>query len=235
MTALFDFVPVSAENQPSVDQKRRRQPRFWIGPVVAGSCFALGFGVTQRLMALQAGEAPSVKQFFGSQRFPGSSLDSYSIGREATTRPLMADVAAREAELAKTRPPKPNKAAQKAKQEAARLAREARERRERLAAFSAPVVPAAAVTVVEEPVLIPAPELPPQGAVDAAEAIETLALPDAVTLPDPAPPLPLAAEPLSDLDLTSPPPGSISPLIEVTPEPDPAPLTVPASAELPMP
>ena len=232
MTALFDFVLVPAENQPSVDQQRRRQPRFWIGPVVAGSCFALGFGVTQRLIALQSGEAPSAKQVFGSQRFPGASLDSYSIGREARTRPLMADVAAREAELAKTRPPKPDKAVQKVQQKAARLAKEARER---LAAFSPPVVPAAAVTVVEEPVLIPAPALPPEGEVDAAEAVETWELPDAVTLPDPAPPLPRAAEPLNDLDLAWPPPGSTSPLTEVTPEPASAPLAAPVFAEPPMP
>ena len=179
MTALFDLVLVPKENQPSADQKRQRQPRFWIGPVVAGSCFALGFGVTQRLVALQGGEAPSGEQFFGAQRFPGSSLESLTSARSDKDRPLFADVAAREAELAKTRPPKPKKKDDKAKQEAARLAAEARLRRQRTAAL-------------REPVQNAAPELPASEEADAQETVEIQRQPEAVALPDPSPTAPVA-------------------------------------------
>jgi hypothetical protein len=230
MTALFDLVLVPKENQPSADQKRQRQPRFWIGPVVAGSCFALGFGVTQRLVALQGGEAPSGEQFFGAQRFPGDSLDSLSMGRQQSARPLMADVAAREAELAKTRPPKPKKDADKARQEAARLAKEARLRRERMAAVAAPVVPAAAVTVLEEPLLMPAPELPPHGESDGVATFDPQPLPAAVVLPEPAPLMPVAAEPVRDPVVTP-----RQPRLQPSSILAPAPLTVPAPVVPPMP
>lgn len=55
MASLFDPVAVPVENQPQAKHKPKRRPQFWIGPVVAGSCFALGFGVTQRFLALQGG------------------------------------------------------------------------------------------------------------------------------------------------------------------------------------
>jgi hypothetical protein len=181
------------ENQPPAEQKPQRRPRFWIGPVVAGSCFALGFGVTQRLVALQGRPAPTAQQSFGAQRFPGSSLESLTSARSDKDRPLFADVAAREAELAKTRPPKPKKKDDKAKQEAARLAAEARLRRQRTAAARAPVVPAVAVT---EPVQNPAPELPASEEADAQETVEIQRMPEAVALPEPSPPAPVAAEPL---------------------------------------
>ena len=77
---------------------------------------------------------------------------------EGDSKPLKADVAAREAELAKTRPPKPKKV-DLAKKEAERLAAEAR-RQQQTAARWAPLVVPAAVTPSDEAEVIPAPQLP---------------------------------------------------------------------------
>lgn len=219
MAVLLAPVTAPVENQPSTEPKPQRRPRFWIGPVVAGSCFALGFGVTQRLVALQGGEAPSVQQDFAAQRFPGERLQNLTTDPTDTTRPLMADVAAREAELAKTRPPAAKEPDAKAKQEAARLANEARLRRQRTAALRAPVVPAAAVTVTDEPESIPAPQLPPQ---------DEVALPDAV----PATPSPLAVESVRERPIT---PMVSSPTAAPTPSSAPFPLDVPTPAAPPLP
>ena len=108
MAALCAGVAVSAENQPKPAKKtRRRRPRFWVGPLVAGGCFTLGFGVTQRLIAMQGGAASPKPQTFEQQLFPGESLEALRARYPDHTRPLKADVAAREAELALTRPAKP--------------------------------------------------------------------------------------------------------------------------------
>ena len=109
MSALFAAVAVPAETQPSSVEKPRRRPRFWVGPLVAGSCFALGFGITQRIVAMQGGESAPKPQAFNPKPFPGERLESLRDRFEGASKPLKADVAAREAELAKTRPPKPKK------------------------------------------------------------------------------------------------------------------------------
>ena len=208
------------ENQPQAESKLLRKPRFWIGPVVAGSCFALGFGVTQRFVARQGRHAPAAQQSFHAHRFPGDSLERLTMARTGMERPLLADVAAREAELAKTRPLLPKKKDDKAKQEAARLANEARLRRERMAAIRAPVVPAAAVTGLDESVQMPALELPPQGVTDEAGP-ELPQLPAAVALPDLGPG---AVDPREERPV---PPAISSPLLN--PVSTPVPFTVPSS------
>ena len=35
--------------------KRPARPRFWVGPLVAGACFALGYGITQRVVLIRSG------------------------------------------------------------------------------------------------------------------------------------------------------------------------------------
>ena len=191
-----------AENQPKQEKKPRRRPRFWVGPLVAGSCFALGYGITQRVVLLQAGNSNVKHQTFTAQRFPGESLESLRGRNEGDSRPLSADVAAREAELAKTRPPKPKKD-DKALLAAERIAAEARLRQQQAAATPAPVLPAAVVTVEDGFDLIPAPELPADP--DAQPRSELKAVdgltpdPDVVDLlelPNPEPSAPLAVEPV---------------------------------------
>ena len=152
MAALCAGVAVSAENQPKPAKKpRRRRPRFWVGPLVAGGCFTLGFGVTQRLIAMQGGAALPKPQAFEQQRFPGESLEALRARYPDHTRPLKADVAAREAELALTRPAKP-------KPEVKPIARREPEP-------TTPWVPATSVlpeapSLPEQVELMPAPQLP---------------------------------------------------------------------------
>ena len=159
MSALFAAVAVPAETQPSSVEKPRRRPRFWVGPLVAGSCFALGFGITQRIVAMQGGESAPKPQAFNPKPFPGERLQSLRDRFAGASKPLKADVAAREAELAKTRPPKPKKV-DLAKKEADRLAAEARRQQQQTATRWAPEVVPAAVTPPDEAEVIPAPELP---------------------------------------------------------------------------
>ena len=186
-----------AENQPKPAEKPRRRPRFWVGPLVAGGCFALGFGVTQRLIAMQGGGFAPSQQTFGMQRFPGESLEGLQARFAGSSRPLMADVAAREAELAKTRPPKP-KTVDKAKKNAERLAAEARRREQQTAARWTPLTPVvpAALSSPELVELMPAPQLPVDTELTMPAAPAPLAADSGVVpLVTPTPPEPQTFEP----------------------------------------
>ena len=80
----------------------------WGGFVLVGGCFAFGFGVTQRLASDQNPEPAAVEvEAFAPHRFPGQRLERLRA-RHGDARPLLADVAAREAERAKLRPPEPD-------------------------------------------------------------------------------------------------------------------------------
>ena len=52
------------------------RPRFWVGPLVAGCCFAMGFGVTNRVVSLQNDKKPAQIQRFAPSYFPGDSLQN---------------------------------------------------------------------------------------------------------------------------------------------------------------
>ena len=52
------------------------RPRFWVGPLVAGCCFAMGFGVTNRVVSLQNDKKPAETQRFAPSYFPGDSLQN---------------------------------------------------------------------------------------------------------------------------------------------------------------
>ena len=201
MCPLFVAVAVPAETQPAKLAKPKRRPRFWVGPLVAGSCFALGFGVTQRIVAMQGGESAPSSQAFNPKPFPGVGLQSLRDRFDGASKPLKADVAAWEAELAKTRPPKPQKV-DLAKKEAERLAAEARRQQQQTATRWAPaVVPAAVLPAAVEPLdeteIIPAPELPE--ALVPEEPMPEEPMPEAANAPalEVATPelLPLAEEP----------------------------------------
>ena len=75
--------------------KRRARPRFWMGPLVAGACFALGYGITQRVVLIRSGLEQSEPQSFSARAFPGESLESLRL-RHGETGTLKADVAAKE-------------------------------------------------------------------------------------------------------------------------------------------
>ena len=50
--------------------------RFWVGPLVAGCCFAMGFGITDRVVSLQTDMKPAQTQRFAPSVFPGDSLQT---------------------------------------------------------------------------------------------------------------------------------------------------------------
>ena len=79
------------------DVPRTRRPRFWVGPLLAGGCFSLGYGITHRLVTLQTNpEPPRQPEPFAGLEFPGQSLAAMRRS-EGTTESLVVDVAAIEA------------------------------------------------------------------------------------------------------------------------------------------
>jgi len=75
--------------------KRPARPRFWIGPLLAGACFALGYGITQRFVLIRSGLQTSEPQSFKARAFPGESLEALRL-RHGENGTLQADVAAKE-------------------------------------------------------------------------------------------------------------------------------------------
>ena len=63
---------------PNVDQQNHRQsqrrPRFWVAPLLVGTCFSLGFGITKRVTILQANAEQPKQLLFAPTRFPGRDL-----------------------------------------------------------------------------------------------------------------------------------------------------------------
>ncbi len=80
---------------PTVKSKRQARPCFWVGPLVAGACFALGYGITQRFVVLRSGLQTSEPQSFKARAFPGESLEALRL-RHGENGTLQADVAAKE-------------------------------------------------------------------------------------------------------------------------------------------
>ena len=156
------------------EKKLPKRPRFWVGPLVAGSCFALGYGITQRIVMLRQGQQDTQQASFQQSSFPGQSLDSLRLLYGAD-QPLMGDVTAKEARDAEKR---------KISGEAEAIAAEA-ERREtqQQAAVREPAesLPARDLTPEPAPVLpVTAESLQDPASVTLPAAVETMA-PDAGT------------------------------------------------------
>ena len=114
-------------------QPRRRRPRFWLGPLVAGGCVALGYGVTQRFLILQSSWQKPGEQTFELNSFPGDRLQLLRNRHGQAAVDLQADVAAFESEEAGKR---------KLSEVAEKLAAEARRREQDLQASLLKPVPA---------------------------------------------------------------------------------------------
>lgn len=80
---------------PTAKSKRQARPRFWVGPLVAGACFALGYGITQRFVLIRSGLQTSEPQSFKARAFPGESLEALRL-RHGENGTLQADVAAKD-------------------------------------------------------------------------------------------------------------------------------------------
>ena len=170
-------MPATAMTATTSDQQRSRRPRFWVGPLLAGACFALGYGITQRVVLMQQGWEKPQQATFRQTSFPGETLDGLRR-RYGADQPLMGDVAAKEAIDAVQR---------KANQEAEAIAKEAQRREQ-----SQQAAAAQPWAVIEQPESTAAPiAAPGQDPVDEV-------------VPEPAPPaavLPPSPDPLPDAEV----------------------------------
>ena len=90
----------------SPDDSVGNQSRFWVGPLVAGCCFALGYGITHRVLTLQTKAEDPVPEAFTPLAFPGDSLREIRARFSDDDSSLQVDVTALEAAEAANRPPK---------------------------------------------------------------------------------------------------------------------------------
>ena len=149
-------------DQPAVAM---RQARFWLTPLLVGSCFSLGYGITHRLMAMPSAMRDPKPEAFAAQPFPGSSLKELRA-LHGEQGPLQVDLAAEAASTeAKDPQPKPKPVA--APQAVATATTE-----------PAVIEPAVAEPVVVQPEVVQADAVPPQ--VDRSPLI--------LPLPEPSPP-----------------------------------------------
>ena len=94
-------------NASSHDSPAKTQSRFWVGPLVAGCCFALGYGITERVLTLQTNVQAPVPEAFTPLAFPGDSLQEIRARFSDDDSSLQVDVTALEAAEAASRPVKP--------------------------------------------------------------------------------------------------------------------------------
>ena len=213
------------EQGSASDIQASTRPRFWVAPLLAGCCFAFGYGVTHRVVTLQGNVDNPQSESFESVGFPGETLQTLrSLNTDANTD-LQVDMVSIEAAEAVER---------KAKQDAEQRVEEARGSE---LALQAPTAPAWTAPTWSQPDQSQKPDpgvtddtalrpLPPQPASDPDTAV--LVSPDmpdsqADSLPVPDPPV-LVAEPEPS---TAPVP---QPVMDPVPEP-----IEPVSAPLPPP
>ena len=184
-------IPVAAMTTTRSDQQRSRRPRFWVGPLVAGACFALGYGITQRVLLMQQAWEKPQQATFRQNSFPGETRDGLRQ-RYGADQPLMGDVATKEALDAAQR---------EANQQAEALAKEAKRREQGQQA-----VVAEPLNVNEEPELTAEPVASPNPD-GVEEAVPEAVQPAAVVTPNPDPAVRSAPQPEAP--------------IVATPEPEP--------------
>ena len=147
-------------DQPAVAM---RQSRFWLTPLLVGSCFSLGYGITHRLMAMPSAMRDPKPEAFAAQPFPGSSLKELRA-LHGEQGPLQVDLAA-EAASTEAKEPQPKPVA--APQAVATATTE-----------PAVIEPAVTEPEVVQPEMVQADAVPPQ--VDRSPLI--------LPLPEPSPP-----------------------------------------------
>ena len=94
-------------NASSHDSPAKTQSRFWVGPLVAGCCFALGYGIAERVLTLQTNAEDPVPEAFTPLAFPGDSLQEIRTRFSDDDSSLQVDVTALEAAEAASRPAQP--------------------------------------------------------------------------------------------------------------------------------
>ena len=92
------------DHPSSPDAPVEAKARFWVGPLVAGCCFALGYGITERVLTLQTNAEDPVPEAFTPLAFPGDSLQEIRARFSDDDSSLQVDVTALEAAEAASRP-----------------------------------------------------------------------------------------------------------------------------------
>ena len=95
------------DNPSSPDASVEAKARFWVGPLVAGCCFALGYGITERVLMVQTNAEHPVPEAFTPLAFPGDSLQQIRTRFRDHDSSLQVDVTALGAAEAASRPAKP--------------------------------------------------------------------------------------------------------------------------------
>ena len=95
------------DNPSSPDASVEARARFWLGPLVAGCCFALGYGITERVLTLQNNAEDPAPEAFTPLAFPGDSLQEIRTRFSDDDSSLQVDVTALEAAEAASRPAQP--------------------------------------------------------------------------------------------------------------------------------
>ena len=95
------------DNPSSPDAPVEAKALFWLGPLVAGCCFALGYGITERVLTLQNNAEDPAPEAFTPLAFPGDSLQEIRTRFSDDDLSLQVDVTALEAAEAASRPAQP--------------------------------------------------------------------------------------------------------------------------------
>ena len=95
------------DNPISPDAPVEARARFWLGPLVAGCCFALGYGITERVLTVQNNAEDPAPEVFTPLAFPGDSLQEIRTRFSDDDSSLQVDVTALEAAEAASRPAQP--------------------------------------------------------------------------------------------------------------------------------
>ena len=85
------------DHPSSPDAPVETKARFWVGPLVAGCCFALGYGIAERVLTLQTNAQDPVPEAFTPLAFPGDSLQEIRARFSDEDPSLQVDVSALEA------------------------------------------------------------------------------------------------------------------------------------------
>ena len=202
------FVPARAMTTTTSDQQRPQRPRYWVGPLVAGACFALGYGITQRVVLMrQTWEKPQ-QATFRQNSFPGETLDGLRR-RYGADQPLMGDVAAKEALDAEQR---------KANEQADAIAKQVKPLEQaQQAAVPQPGTDQEEPVSTAAPVAAPALDIDQQESTDGAQPATVLTPNDEAVAPEPA----SATDPV------------VEPSVQVAPEPESAAVATPEPAVTP--
>ena len=82
----------SPAEEPATQSTPARRPRFWVAPLLVGTCFSLGFGITKRVVILQANAEQPQRIVFAPAQFPGRALDQLRELYGGTAGDLQVDV-----------------------------------------------------------------------------------------------------------------------------------------------